>query len=116
MERTPKWEALDKTRHHMLLDNESIEALPPLYSTEGTEDPIVPVKLFCPYSGWTWYLLELDPIEGIAFAYVHGLDDEYGYISIEELAELSKPMASADLPMVERDCYWTPKRVSEVKS
>ena len=57
------------------------------------KDKIVFAKLFNAYGSGTWYLTEYDPENQIAFGYVEGLVedlfcDEWGYISIEELADL----------------------------
>ena len=60
----------------MKLITEEFEALfadYPLYSQEHEEDPLVIAKLFDPCGSATWYLLEYDPIEKIAFSYVTGL-------------------------------------------
>ena len=112
IKRTPKWEALDRTRGHMLLDQASIDSLPPLYASEdkSTDDVMIPVKLFSPYSSWTWYLLELDPEAGLAFALVDGHEREYGYVSVIELGETGR----GALPLIERDLYWSPKTVAEI--
>ena len=109
MERTPKWIANDRLRKHKLLTAADLKALPPLYSQEDVADPLVPVKFFHALSGWRWYLLELDPESGIAFAYVDGAEGELGYVSIVELAEML-----VRIP-VERDRYWEPVPLSEVK-
>ncbi len=54
----------------------------PLYSQEDEEDSLVISKLFDPCGSATWYLLEYDPAEKIAFCYVTGLaENELGYIS-----------------------------------
>lgn len=111
MERSPKWVANDKLRGHKLLTQEAIKSLPPLYSQERVADPIARVKLFHPLSNWTWYLLELDPDSGLAFAFTDGFEAELGYVSIEELAEVNVH----GLP-IERDLYWTPVPLSEVKA
>jgi hypothetical protein len=110
MERTPQWIANDRLRKHKLLTQKDLKALPPLYSQEDVADPLVPVKFFHALSGWRWYLLELDPETGIAFAFVDGAEAELGYVDVTELAEML-----VRIP-VERDCYWTPVRLSEVKA
>ncbi len=61
----------------------------PLYSQEHEKDPLVIAKLFDPTGSATWFLLEYDPIEKIAFGYVQGLiKDEFGYISFTEMESL----------------------------
>ena len=41
-----------------LLTQEIIKQLPPLYTQDNVEDPIAYIKFFCPWSSWTWYVLE----------------------------------------------------------
>ena len=38
-----------------LIPADLLRRLPPLYSTEGQADPLARVKLFAPWSTWTWY-------------------------------------------------------------
>jgi hypothetical protein len=66
-----------------------IRGTPPLYSQEGKgDDATIYVKLFDPCGSATWYLLEWDG-DSEAFGWVEGLgSDEYGYISLEELANV----------------------------
>ncbi len=45
----------------------------PLYSQEHEEDPLIVAKLFDPCGSASWFLLEYDPVEKIAFGYVQGL-------------------------------------------
>jgi hypothetical protein len=89
--------------------------LPPLRSTDGG-DPLVLVKLFDPCSRWTWYLIECDPIDGVAFGFVvSGLGDdcdELGYVSIDELEDVRNRLG---LPL-ERDLHWTPVKLSAVRN
>ncbi len=66
----------------MKIVTEEFEALfkdYPLYSQESESDPKVICKLFDPCGSASWFLLEYDPVERIAFGYVVGLqEDEYG--------------------------------------
>jgi len=66
-----------------------IRGTPALYSQEGRgAEAIAYVKLFDPCGGATWYLLEWD-CDREAFGCVEGLGaDEYGYVSLEELAHV----------------------------
>ena len=70
-----------------LLDTESREKLPQLYSGEekGLES-LAQVKFFTPDSNWTWYASEFDG-EDIFFGLVSGLEVELGYFSLKELEE-----------------------------
>jgi hypothetical protein len=93
-----------------LLDDDSREKLPPLYSGEEKGlDAIALVKFFSPDSSWTWYPTEFDG-EEIFFGLVSGLELELGYFSLKELMEVKGPMG---LP-IERDLYYEPKTLKEL--
>ena len=98
-------------RKHKLLTQEIIKRLPPLYSQQNNPDPIVQVKFFSPYNGWTWYAYEYDPEQGLFFGLVKGFDDEIGYFSLQELEEANKN----GLPLVERDLHFQPQPLSQCK-
>lgn len=72
--------------------------------------PLVLAKLFDSCSAATWFLLEYDPVEKIAFSYVTGLvQDELGYTSMIELESIERPFGLTIL----RDLYFMQKRLSE---
>lgn len=82
----------------------------PLYSQESVHDPTVRAKLFFPAGAATWYITEYNPVTCVAFGYVVGLGtDEWGYISISELAKVRVAGVA-----VEVDLYFKPKRTSEL--
>jgi len=93
-----------------LLDTESREKLPTLYSGEekGLE-ALAQVKFFTPDSSWTWYASEFDG-EDIFFGLVSGLEVELGYFSLKELEEVKGPLG---LP-IERDLDFEPKTLREL--
>ena len=93
-----------------LLTNNLRDKIPPLYSTDGEDDPTVWAKFFTPDSSWTWYVLEFDG-EDTFFGYVDGHYRELGYFS---LSELRRVRGKLGLP-VERDKHWEPKRLSDIK-
>ena len=99
----------------MKIITEEFEALfkdYPLYSQEEVKDPKVIAKLFDPCGSATWFLTEYDPKEKIAFSYVTGLcENEFGYTSLTELESIQRPFGLT----IERDLYFTQKRLSEVK-
>ena len=65
----------------------------PLYSQEEVKDPLIVAKLFDPCGSASWYLLEYDPVEKIAFGYVTGMAaDELGYISLIEMESITGPL------------------------
>ena len=69
-------------------------------------------KPFDPCGSASWFLLEYDPKEKIAFSYVTGLvQDEFGYTSLIELENIERPYGLT----IERDLYFVQKKLSEVK-
>lgn len=90
--------------------------IPALGQQDGSEDPKVHVKLFTPYSGWTWLLTEYDPQTGEAFGFAYNSQDpqgaELGYIPVAELQGMRN---RSGLQMVERDIHFQPKPLSEAK-
>ena len=96
----------------MKLITKAIEKVaPPLGATENDRDPLAVAKLFTPDSCWTWYLTEYDPKTREAFGLVHGEVEELGYFNLDELSAIRGPKG---LP-IERDIYWKPRKLSEVK-
>lgn len=93
-----------------LLTQELKKQLPPLYSQEHVEDPLVICKFFTPDSNWTWYAYEFDG-QDLFFGLVYGFEREFGYFTLHELEEARGPLG---LP-IERDLHFTPKKLSEVK-
>jgi hypothetical protein len=59
---------------------------------------------------WTWYVLEFDGKDTF-FGYVDGDYQELDYFSLSELESIRGPLGLK----VERDVYWKPKPLSEVK-
>jgi Protein of unknown function (DUF2958) len=88
------------------------QRLPKLYSQEHSQDPIVHLKFFTPDSNWTWFATEGEPDEDDFrfFGYVCGLEDEWGYFLLSELASGRGPLGLA----IERDLYFVPAPFSEV--
>jgi len=62
-------------------------SLPPLYSQEHNQDPVVHCKFFTPWSNWTWFVTEGEPEEDDFrfFGYVCCHDEEWGYFVLSEL-------------------------------
>jgi Protein of unknown function (DUF2958) len=101
-----------------------MKTLPPLYSQEDNPDPMVVVKFFTA-AGCTWYAIEGSPVDEsgyydtkkekvdfLFFGLVSGIEVELGYFS---LSELKSVRGKFGLP-VERDRYFQPTRLSEVKT
>lgn len=84
------------------------KTLPPLGATSEERDPMVRVKLFTPWTNWTWYLTEYDPKTEMAFGLTVGHEEELGYISLAELASIRGPAGLK----IERDEYFRPAPLS----
>ena len=69
-------------------------------------------RFLAPDAQWTWWAWEYDPKDQIFFGIVDGLVVEMGYFSLVELQEARGVLG---LP-IERDMYFTPCRLSEVKA
>ena len=95
-----------------LMTKEIRKSLPPLYSTDGQGDEvIVRAKYFTPDSNWTWYATEFDG-DDTFFGLINGFAAELGLFSLKKLDSIRGPMG---LP-IERDRYFTPKTLGEVKA
>jgi len=94
-----------------LLTQELRRQLPPLYSQEAVNDPLVICKFFTPDAQWTWYVIEFDG-DDVFFGWVVGFEQELGYFSLAELEAARGPLG---LP-IERDMHFRPTRLSEVKT
>src|SRR5262245_8520797 len=86
--------------------------IPRLYATENEQDPMVWLKFFNPWSGWAWYIIEFEQIEGTAFFYGWLVDsaDRPG-----QLMRLTLECMRASYGLtIERDQFFEPRRLSEV--
>jgi hypothetical protein len=102
-----------KRRGHNFLPPQAIlKKIPALYATDGIiepEDKMIYLKYFS--AAGDWWIAELDPDSGMAFGYAHMADcAEWGEIYLPELEELN---AHHGLVIVERDCWWKPKKFGE---
>ena len=102
-------------RGHKLMTKELGEKIPALYANENVDDydaVLAPVKLFSPYTGWRWFITEWNAETGLCFGLVEGFETELGYFDLTELAEAT---VFGRVPAVERDLYWTPKTLGEIR-
>lgn len=93
-----------------LLTKAILKQLPPLGATAEQADPLVICKFFYPDFHWTWYAIEFDG-EDIFFGYVAGDFPELGGFA---LLELLSNRGVYGLP-IERDKYFTPTLLSEIR-
>ena len=101
-------------RRHLLLTQEIRDALPPLYNSEKhpEKESVAIAKFFSPYSQWTWYVVEFDG-EDLFWGLVDGFEMEYGYFSYSELEAVT---VFGGVPVIERDCHWSPRPVKEIEA
>lgn len=95
-----------------LLPADLRKTLPKLYAQEADCNPVVHIKFFTPDSNWTWFVTEGEPEDGDFrfFGYVCGMEREWGYFLLSELAAARGPLG---LP-IERDLSFQPTRIHEV--
>ena len=102
-------------RGHELMTKELGDTIPALYANEHVEnhdDVLAVAKLFSPYTGWRWFITEWQAETGLCFGLVEGFEVELGYFDLTELAEVT---VFGSVPAVERDLYWQPKTIGEIR-
>jgi len=96
-----------------LLTKELREKLPKFHAQEDKgEEAIAYIKFFTPWTCWTWYATEGEPIldeqgnevDFHFFGLVFGLEKEFGYFSLKELESVKGPFGLS----IERDMGFTP--------
>ena len=103
----------------MKLLTEEIKAkLPVLYSQENEKDPMVICKFFDPTGSWTWCGIEGEETDNgdfLFFGYVIGFEAEFGYFTLSQLTTAKRGVTGLKALPIERDLYFTPCKLSEVK-
>ena len=102
-------------RRHRLMAKELGDTIPALGANEDVDDydaVLAPAKLFSPYTGWRWYITEWESGTGLCFGLVEGFETELGYFDLTELGEAT---VLGNVPAVERDLYWGPKTIGEIR-
>lgn len=95
-----------------LLTKELVGKLPPLRGQDDQGDnAIAYAKFFDPTGSWTWYATEYDPAERMFFGLVRGFEDELGYFSLDELESIRGAWGLG----IERDIYFTPTTLNDIK-
>ena len=104
-------------RIQILITKEIARTLPALYAQEKSKDPTVFVKLFTPYSSWTWLLTEYDAEtgEGFGFGYdaLYADGAELGYVDVPSLQDRRARLGPYIVQGVERDTSFRPMPLSE---
>jgi hypothetical protein len=88
--------------------------IPQLGEASEQADPIVWLKLTCEQAGWTWYIIEMQPLDqdAIFYSYRVGWDEELTHFNQSDL-ELSS--AQWGFPIVQDEGF-VPRRLSEVQA
>ena len=94
-----------------LLTNELIEKIPKLYETQEDDDPVAYAKLFHPFSNFTIYIVEYDPVSKKGFGLICGHERELGYFDLNEV----ESVVVFGLKF-ERDLYFKPTKLSQLQS
>ena len=102
-----KLSSQDKRRGHKFINMEILETAERLWRQEGESAEII-VKYFLPWTGWTWYITEIDN-DWIAYWYTIGNENEWWSVSLEELETLN-----AKWFVVERDLFFTEKQIKDI--
>ena len=117
-----------------LLPEEIKTQIPALYSQSGADDPMVYIKLSTSVSAFTWFIIEFNHEDNdTCFGYIFDHDEgEFGYFSLLQLQgqrplisfqalnaagdAMESASASGNIPAIERDLSFTPKRLSAAKA
>ncbi len=95
-----------------LLTEEIKRRLPKLYATEKQGGAaIVQCKFFAPWNQWTMYAIEFDGTDTF-FGLIVGDEVEMGYFSLSEMKSVRGPFGLE----IERDLYFTPKTLAEIRA
>lgn len=62
-----------------------LKKVPELYSQDGKGKNALVYLVLKGINGWKWYITEYSPKDNLAFGYVQGYADEWGYIDIKEI-------------------------------
>ena len=88
--------------------------LPDLYAQDSLgDDAVVYVRYFSLSSDWEWFATEFDG-EDTFFGLVNGFEPEFGYFSLSEM-ERMRIKQLAGIPAIERDIYFKPATIKEIK-
>lgn len=101
-----------------LLTSELRAKLPALYAQENESDPMVHIKFFDPSGSFTWYVTEGEETDNgdfLFFGYVIGFERELGYFTLSQLKHAKDKCTGLRALPIERDLYFTPCKLSEVK-
>ena len=95
-----------------ILDDQLRSRLPPLYSQEAEDEPMVYAKFHLPGSTLAWYPFEGEAQENdfLFFGFVAGPESKFGCFTLSELEQLRSPLGAC----VERDLTFPEGRLTDV--
>jgi hypothetical protein len=95
-----------------LLTDELKARLPPVYSQEGADEPIVCARYFLPETSRAWYVIEGERQgdDFLFFGFVFGEKDEFAYFLLSDLESLRGAFGLA----VERDENFKEGKLTDV--
>lgn len=87
--------------------------IPQLGEASEQEDPTVWAKLTAPGIGWTWYVIEMQPLppDAIFYGYAVGWDETLEYFNLSELEQI----AAVEGVTLACDPTFAPSRLSVVR-
>lgn len=96
----------------------TFQNMPKTYETEQQETAEKIVYLHYFVGGCDWWIIEKDmeqeQYQAFGVAHLNGHTPEFGYISIDELTNLTIRHSSGLLLSVELDFYWQPTRLKDI--
>ena len=102
-----------------LMTNEIETTLKPLrYYENSGEKALAAVKFFDPTGSWTWYAAEgqkQDDGDWLFWGAVDGFEFEYGYFTLSELQHAKTGCIGLQSLPIERDLYFKPTPLSELR-
>ncbi len=105
-----------------LLPEELKKQIQALYSQEEEKDPMVICKFFDSTGSWTWYVIDGQEeeydygMDFLFYGYVVGDEAEFGYFTLRDLETAKRGVTGIKALPIERDLYFTPCRLSEIKA
>lgn len=95
-----------------LFPKEVRETIPARIVEDDIDNVLVPVKFFCPWNNWKWYVIEGEPMldddgeeyDFKFYGFVVGDFSEFGYFTREQLESVSGMFGMK----IERDMLWSP--------
>ena len=94
-----------------VLTKEIAAKTPKLHETDGQGDSAIATAHYF-FASWDWYMVELDESSMTAFGLVVGFEIGLGYFNLREFEEINEKYG---FDAVERDLYWKPKSIGEIK-